>query len=116
MQHGSARPCAVKYISDHGRRQPDHGCGSSPACSDSPGSVAPEASSRTPSSAASSVAAAMTASSSARHAREQRLIGPRQAATGLVVHQALQIDLRHPEIGGQADEVRQFRQRLAAAR
>ena len=59
MQHGSARPWAVKYISDHGRRHADHGASSSLRFRLSPGSVAPEASMVTPSDRPSSCAAAI---------------------------------------------------------
>jgi hypothetical protein len=44
MQHGKARPLAVKYINDHGRRQCDHGELSPLPCRLKPGSeAAPEA-------------------------------------------------------------------------
>ena len=66
MQHGSARPCAVKYINDHGRRHADQGCVSSCRFRLRPGSVAPEASSAMPSSRASSAAASIARVSSAR--------------------------------------------------
>src|ERR1700733_10796100 len=59
MQQGSARPCAVKYISDHGRRQAAH-ARSSCRSRLSPGSVAPEASRVTPSGRAISCAASIT--------------------------------------------------------
>ena len=44
MQHGSARPLAVKYMTVHGRRHIDHGDPSSPRLRLMPGSeAAPDA-------------------------------------------------------------------------
>ncbi len=56
MQQGKARPCAVKYISDQGRRQVDQGRSPSTRRRLEPGSVAPEASKVTPRPAASACA------------------------------------------------------------
>jgi hypothetical protein len=53
MQQGSARPFAVKYITDQGRRQRDQGFGSSARFRLAPGSLAaPEALKAMPSEAA----------------------------------------------------------------
>src|SRR5207253_11043498 len=63
MQQGKTRPLAVMYISDHGRRQSDHGLSERCILMDSPGSTAPEAENMTPSCFAMDSSSWMTASS-----------------------------------------------------
>src|ERR1700736_4400054 len=65
MQHGSARPWAVKYIKVHGRVHSDHGRWSSARLRLVPGSVAPEASNKIPCSLARASASRTKRSSSA---------------------------------------------------
>ena len=65
MQHGSARPLAVKYISDQGLRHMAQGSPSVLRFRLSPASVAPDASSVTPSLRPMACAASIAACSSA---------------------------------------------------
>ena len=108
MQHGSARPCAVKYISDHGRRHADQGCASPVRrLRLNPGSVAPEASSVTPSSAPIASAASIAACSSRRVCSNSEDSGARHAEARLVEHQALQVHRAHAHPCREPDELGQ---------
>ena len=117
MQHGSARPLAVKYITVQGRRHSDHGEPLSRRFRLMPGSeAAPEA-----------LKVRRATWQRGRRARcgrflagqllVQRLVRPR-LADGVVVeeHQPLQIDFLDAGVGRDAHEIRQFLDGLAQAR
>ncbi len=115
MQHGSARPCAVKYISDHGRRQADHGASSSARFRLVPGSVAPEASIVTPSSAPERLGGGDCRLLLALGFFEQRGFFARQPAAEIVKDEPLQIDFADADPRRQPDEIGQLLDRFLEA-
>ena len=108
MQHGSARPWAVKYINDPGPAAQRPGLAVVLLASgSSPGSVAPEALKRTPSSRASAFglarSAALRSVDAARTARMRARAMPWPFGE---IDEALQIHLRHVDLVRETHEMR----------
>ena len=92
MQHGNARPLAVKYMTVHGRRHSDQGFVSFLRARLSPGSATPEALKLMPSVAACSCAAARWRDSS-------RVRRSNSAWSGLAMPIGAILESRQPERG-----------------
>ena len=118
MQHGSARPLAVKYITVQGRRHSDQGFASALRARLSPGSVAPEALKLMPSAAACALrrleVVRRPPASGARTGPGPGVAMP----IGVVLeeHQPLQVDLLHADLVGDAHEVGKLGDGLLEAR
>src|SRR5262249_32735870 len=117
MQHGSARPLAVKYITAHGRRHRDHGLSLAWRARLSVGSVAPDALKLMPKDFASSVAASRWCCSS-RVRRSNRAWSGRAMPDGIAIEvdQPLQIDLLDTHVVRYANELRELGDRLLQSR
>ena len=100
MQHGNARPLAVKYISDHGRRHSDQGEPSSVFFETEAGLRGRARCAKGDAERARQVGGLFQINRFvAGHVFKERLIRPSDADCRLVEkHQTLQIDLAHAQI------------------